>query len=203
MRTFHKRVDRPMPDLGALVDDRIGTTVYLDIETTGLSPREAHVTLVGLVHGDGAGRSLTQYFVPSPADEAAVLAEVADHLRDFAWVVTYNGDRFDLPFLQSRAAQHRFRWPELQSLDLLPMARAWRDLHGGLPDCKLQTVMHWFGVGRGDATSGWEMVQAYERWLQDGIAGDRDLILTHNADDLLYLPELVPLLITPSRRRRA
>ncbi len=65
-------------------------TAFLDIETTGLSPYAGIVTVVA-VHGGGATRSFI-------AGED--LEELPAYLRRFPVLVTFNGSRFDLPFLE-------------------------------------------------------------------------------------------------------
>ncbi len=64
-------------------------TAFLDIETTSLSPYEGIVTVVG-VHGGGATRSFV-------AGEN--LEELPAYLRNFPILATFNGRRFDVPFL--------------------------------------------------------------------------------------------------------
>lgn len=196
--SFHTRkLARPLPPLpdGALPGG--GPEVYLDIETTGLSPDSAQITLIGLVFADGPVRVLEQYFVDDPEDEADVLRDVARRLRAFGATVTYNGATFDLPFMRRRAEAFEVPWPRVKTYDLLTVARAWKQEYGQLRDCRLQTVMAHFQVGRQDETSGREMVEAYYQWLRKGIGSYRDLILEHNADDLLLLPDLVPFLTQP------
>jgi uncharacterized protein YprB with RNaseH-like and TPR domain len=151
-------VARPLPPLPEVAGP--GPEAYLDIETTGLSADSAQVTLVGLVYSDGGVRQLEQYFVDDVESEAEVLREVARRLRAFETTVTYNGATFDLPFLRQRAAKLGVRWPRVQTYDLLRTARGWRQEYGLLPDCRLQTVMAYFKVGRQDETSGREMVEA-------------------------------------------
>ncbi len=65
-------------------------TAFLDIETTGLSPYAGIVTVVG-VHGGGRTRSFI-------AGED--LEELPAYLRKFKILVTFNGSRFDIPFLE-------------------------------------------------------------------------------------------------------
>jgi len=64
-------------------------TAFLDIETTGLSPYEGVVTVVG-VHGAGGSRSFVR---------GEDLEELPAYLRPFSILVTFNGSRFDVPFL--------------------------------------------------------------------------------------------------------
>jgi uncharacterized protein len=65
-------------------------TAFLDIETTGLSPYAGVVTVV-TVHGGGATRTFI-------AGED--LEELPAYLRRFPVLVTFNGRRFDVPFLE-------------------------------------------------------------------------------------------------------
>ncbi len=64
-------------------------TAFLDIETTGLSPYEGIVTVVG-VHSAEATRSFVA------GDD---LEELPAYLRRYRVLVTFNGSRFDVPFL--------------------------------------------------------------------------------------------------------
>jgi uncharacterized protein len=201
MSIHTQKMARPLPPLPEGAGP--GPEAYLDIETTGLSPDSAQVTLVGFVYGEGGIRYLEQHFADDPADEAEVLREVARRLRAFQVTVTNNGTTFDLPFLRQRAALLGVPWPRVETYDLLRTARTWRQTYGQLPDCRLQTVMAHFRLGRQDETSGREMVEAYHKWLRTGIGSYRDLILVHNAEDLLLLPDLVPCLTQPPQARGA
>jgi uncharacterized protein len=64
-------------------------TAFLDIETTGLSPYEGIVTVVGVHGADG-----TRSFVAGED-----LEELPAYLRRYRILVTFNGSRFDVPFL--------------------------------------------------------------------------------------------------------
>jgi uncharacterized protein YprB with RNaseH-like and TPR domain len=70
-------------------------TAFLDIETTGLSPYAGIVTVVA-VHGGGTTRSFV-------AGED--LEELPAYLARFPVWVTFNGRRFDVPFLQAAFPQ--------------------------------------------------------------------------------------------------
>ncbi len=64
--------------------------VYLDIETTGLSPVFDKITVVGLYDG-----RKYKVFV-----DGETLHELPEHLRQHSVVVTFNGATFDLRFLK-------------------------------------------------------------------------------------------------------
>jgi hypothetical protein len=174
---------------------------YLDIETTGLSAEDSSVTLVGIVTRSRGGRRLEQFFVDDPDDEGEVLAAAIERLSEIGGVVTYNGHRFDLPFLRERARLHGLRLPWVEGWDLLGEARQWRRANDVAGNCRLRTMLAHFGIARKDKSGGLDVVDAYWRWVETGDPKARQLILDHNAEDVLLLPELAACLTTQPRKR--
>lgn len=100
----------PRSELYRIVIDRPQRTAFLDIETTGLSSRYHNLTLIG-VCVDGEYRYAMQ---GQSTDLLNTLLESADCL------VTFNGTRFDLPFLRRHVPDLHI--PEVH-IDLLYLAR--------------------------------------------------------------------------------
>ena len=184
----------PFPDELSLAAS-FGPLTWLDIETTGLNPRTSHVTLIGYLIPADLGRELVQVFVEAPEEEAEALSTAFRELRRASTVITFNGGRFDLPFLRERSARFGMQMPMMHHRDLLDEALAWDPRRRIVPDHRLQTLMQHFGLARHDPRSGYDMVTIYERWLERRQVEDRQSILDHNADDLLKLPELTVQLI--------
>ena len=97
---------------------------YLDIETTGLSARQCELTVVGVATIRGAEQRVGQLVGDRiHADGVLGLLDGVDE------VYTYNGSRFDLPFIKRKLAldlQTRFQHTDL-------MYDCWRNnLKGGL-----------------------------------------------------------------------
>jgi len=67
-----------------------GHVAYLDIETTGLSPWEGYITVIGLYDGEKE-----KTFVMG--DNLHVFA---DEIAKYKVIVTFNGARFDIPFIK-------------------------------------------------------------------------------------------------------
>ena len=84
--------------------------VFLDTETTGLSGGAGTVAfMIGFGFLAGGHFRVEQYMMRSYADEPLLIAKAAEILARFDAVVTFNGDNFDLPLLESRFTMCRMR----------------------------------------------------------------------------------------------
>lgn len=104
----------------------------VDIETTGLTPGYDQITVIGLADGTQA-----RVFVagrPQPGDE--LLDKFREAIRGYHLVVTFNGQNFDIPFIEKHFREANFRF-EQPHLDLLWPARS-LGLGGGLKDMEKQ-----------------------------------------------------------------
>jgi hypothetical protein len=78
------------------------------VKTYSLSPLWGRVVLVG-VYPDTGGLMCQR--APQASDEPAVIAWAFAHMTSAERVVTFNGMRFDLPFLRARAVLLGVPWP--------------------------------------------------------------------------------------------
>lgn len=196
MFRVHQWLPLPLPHV-SLKTGTPGPVSWLDIETTGLSPSTSHVTLVGCILPAAHGRELIQLFADAPEEEAEVLRSAFRVLEETAAVITFNGRRFDVPYLLRRSEACSVQMPRLFHRDLCDDVHALDPSRRLISDHRLQTLMRHFGLSRQDEHSGRDMVFAYRRWLQRHLPEDRESIMDHNADDLLHLPELTDLLLRP------
>lgn len=79
--------------------DKLQSSVeaYLDIETTGLSPWDSEITVIGIHLCNGDDTSVIQ-LVGKDISAQSIL----EALEGVEVIYTYNGCRFDLPFIHSR-----------------------------------------------------------------------------------------------------
>jgi uncharacterized protein YprB with RNaseH-like and TPR domain len=163
---------------------------FLDIETTGLSP-STFLFLCGLLYWEKGTFVAEQVFARHYAEEPALLRYVRDFLGRFETVVTYNGLRFDLPFIETRLAANRI--PPLRpfaSVDLLYTAR--RLFREMLPNCRLATVeRHVRGIRRTGDIPGRLIPEAYHDYVRTGDARVMKHVLYHNRMDLFTLVVLL------------
>ena len=156
---------------------------YLDIETTGLSPVGCDITVVGihLCNGDRAesvqlvGRDITSY-------------GMLEVLEGVDIIYTYNGSRFDLPFIRSKLGIN------LEAIfvhrDL--MYDCWRyNLKGGL-----KAVERQLGINRDvRGVDGYEAVRLWWRYVDSFDLDALETLLTYNKEDVVNLKTLKEMLL--------
>jgi hypothetical protein len=171
---------------------RPGSTVFLDIETTGLAGGTGTlVFLVGLGRFEGEGLRLTQLFLDDPADERGMLEALSSFLAHASVIVTFNGKAFDLPLLETRYALNRMNSPVVGALhaDLLgPSRRLWSSAIGS---CSLASVeRHVLAVRRLNDVPGWLIPTLYADYLRTRDAAKIAPVVAHNRLDVLSLTVL-------------
>lgn len=149
-------------------------TVFLDIETTGLSPYEGIVTVVGVHGADG-----TRAFVAGED-----LEELPAFLRRYPVLVTFNGRHFDLPFLTTVFPQ---LVPPPVHIDLRFLCYR-IGLAGGL-----KRIEERLGLGDRSGVEGLRGLDAVRLW-QEYRRGQRtalDRLLRYNRADTVNLEPLL------------
>jgi len=164
----------------------MATACYLDIETTGLSPYSSIPSVVGLQVGlpalpgraQAGGRSFFQWHGDQIRREL-----ILDALPGDAVIYTYNGHRFDLPFLDHHLRigfRHKYK-----TIDL--MFECWKHgLKGGL-----KAVERKLCIARKDTeTDGYMAVILWRKWERGGDEEALRRLLEYNREDVEALPLL-------------
>lgn len=183
--------------LEVLQEARPEEICYLDLETTGLSM--APLFLVGLMYSSGDDLVVDQLFARDYTEERAVLIHTAETLKRFSLLVTFNGVRFDVPFLRERMIYAGLEFvPTPMHVDLLPVAR--RVLGGRTPNHKLQTLERYLCNRKriGDVP-GSEIPGVYHEYVRTQDAGDIAGVFHHNRLDLLTMLQLVTVFLSRSK----
>ncbi len=148
---------------------------YLDIETTGLSPADNKLTVIGIYRENGSDDKVTQLV----GDEITRPRLIAA-LENTSMLYTYNGSRFDLPFINAKLgidlAEH------CMHEDL--MYACWkRKLKGGLKSVERQ-----LGIER-ELTDidGFMAIQLWHEYVNYGNENSLAKLLRYNEEDVFNL----------------
>jgi uncharacterized protein YprB with RNaseH-like and TPR domain len=177
--------------------DSSGRTLFIDLETTGISGGAGTVAfLVGLGYFDVGAFQMKQFLLTSFAAERALLAAVSDLFDETDLIVTYNGKTFDVPVMETRWIFHRMELPleGVPHFDMLhPARRLWK-LRSSLDDergeggCRLGTLERMlFDVRRVGDVPGFEIPGRFFTFLRSGDPRPLEPILEHNRLDLVSL----------------
>jgi uncharacterized protein len=171
-------------------------TVFIDLETTGLSGGAGTVAfLVGCGFFDFGAFQVRQFLLTSYSSERALLWAVAEFFKDADLIVTYNGKSFDVPVMETRWLFHRLQMPldGVPHFDMVhPARRLWRPRSASLdPDeggCRLATLERTLlGFSRVGDVGGFEMPARFFRFLRCGDPHPLEGVLEHNRLDLVSL----------------
>lgn len=168
---------------------------FFDIETTGFSRSKDIVYLVGFLIYDGSNYIIKQYLLESIDEENQLLNCLIDDFNNSECLITFNGDTFDIPFLNSKYKNHNinYRIPMEKSVDIYKIIKKNKYLFD-LKSFKLKSIEKHLGINRKDTKSGKECISLFYDYLNNNSEESKKIILQHNYDDLYYLPSVLRIL---------
>jgi uncharacterized protein YprB with RNaseH-like and TPR domain len=168
----------PSREIWRVYPDFREDTVFLDIETTGLS-RHSAVTVVGLARA-GRFRALVR-------GQDLTRSELAQELEGARLIVTFNGASFDIPMLRRHCNAPGL---DLPHLDLRYLARR-VGLSGGL-----KRIERDLGMARDREfamMTGEDAVHLWHLWERRGNQKALDLLLMYNEADVVNLRQVADI----------
>ena len=174
---------------------RTQKTIFIDLETTGLSGGAGTVAfLVGCGYFDLGAFQVRQFLLTSYSAERALLCAAAEFFDEADLIVTYNGKTFDVPVMETRWVFHRMEMPleGVPHFDMLhPARRLWRSRADAAADeggCRLTTLERvLMNLRRVGDVPGFEIPSRFFRFLRSGDPRPLEPVLEHNRLDLVSL----------------
>jgi uncharacterized protein YprB with RNaseH-like and TPR domain len=156
---------------------------YLDIETTGLSQWHDEITVIGIHICNGEAANFVQL-----VGEDITAENILETLDGVDIIHTYNGSRFDLPFIDSRLGINLAKLFKHRDL----MYDCWnRSLYGGF-----KVVERQLGIVRKlTEVNGYEAVKLWWRYVNDYDEEALAILLEYNKEDVINLKTLKEKLI--------
>ena len=151
---------------------------YLDIETTGLSPLNNQITVIGIYRCAGDNAQFVQL-----VGEDITAQSILRILDGVDVIYTYNGSRFDLPFIHYRLGINLAKLLRHQDL----MYDCWRsNLYGGFKSVERQ-----LGIERRlTEINGLEAVRLWWRYVNYYDSDALRTLLEYNKEDVINLKAL-------------
>jgi uncharacterized protein YprB with RNaseH-like and TPR domain len=160
------------------------STVFLDIETTGLGFENCDITMIGLYDGRKA-----RAFV-----RGINLDDFQFELPKHAILVTFNGTTFDLPFIEAKYPGVRF---DQIHIDLRFLFKR-LGLSGGLKRLERE-----LGISRADDVKDLSGFDAVRLWREYQKGNDKALeaLIKYNSEDIMNLKQLMRIAYDNLRER--
>lgn len=181
-------------DIGNITDNHYLNEIYkesifIDIETTGLSRIYSDIISITLLVCEDDKYKIYQIFCQYKVDQGPALTYLKDFFKKRKYIITYNGNSFDIPFLIEKAQQNNVNldFDSLIKIDLYNYMKKFKKQINTV-DLKLKTVEEYFDIGRNDTLSGKDVLTLYEAYRLEPRKEFSSLILQHNYEDVYNLP---------------
>lgn len=167
---------------------------FMDIETTGFSRKYNYIILIGILYINNSKTEIIQFFSANEKDEKILLYEFKNFISDFEFLITFNGEAFDIPFINSRLSHHHidYQLDKSQGIDILKVIRSKKSLLG-LKKCNLKSIEKFLGIAREDTINGKESIDMYYEYIKTKNNSIKDTILKHNYEDIYNLPKVMKI----------
>lgn len=168
-------------------EDIINNVLFIDTETTGLMGGTGTVSfLIGIGYFNNDKFVIEQYLMRDYDEEAAMLIDIKNKLKNHNIVVSFNGKSFDLPLIKTRLILNRLKRPEFNiHVDLLHSARR---LWSFLDSCSLNSLEeNVLDYERIDDIPGHLIPDLYFGFLENKDLKQLVPVLEHNRYDILSL----------------
>ncbi|MGO1468966.1 MAG: ribonuclease H-like domain-containing protein [Tissierella sp.] len=170
---------------------------FFDIETTGFNRNNDIVYLIGILYFDKKENSwvIAQYFANDLKDEPQLLLESSKFLMNFETIINYNGNTFDIPFVNHKLRYFGFPYSikRENSLDIYSILRKNKSFLE-IENLKLKTVEKYLGIYREDIYSGKDCISFYNDYILGGELELKERLLSHNFEDLYFLIDIMNIL---------
>lgn len=178
--------------------ERIGKPdelLFFDIETTGFSGDYSNLYLIGAVCFREGGWQLIQWFADRADAEEDLLHAFFRFLKGFRYLIHFNGDGFDIPYLLKRCAFYHleYNFDCITSIDIYRLIKPCKKLLG-LDNLKQKSIECFLGICRDDKYSGGQLIEVYQDYLTSRDEFLYRLLILHNEDDLKGMPSILPIL---------
>lgn len=175
----------------------LNNTLFFDIETTGFSAKNTKLYMIGVLYADnttGTFHSI-QWFLDDFKDEAALICEFVSFTKDYKYLIHYNGQGFDIPYIETKCKGYNklFDFSQFTHIDLYKYAARIKNIFQ-TENLKQKTMENFFNLNREDIFSGGDLISVYYDFMEKKDERAVEFLLLHNYEDLKGMITLVDIL---------
>lgn len=199
MRKQNNLIDNFISEYDISLIDNPENILFLDIETTGLSPKYSFIYMIGLASYTNNNWRFTGIMADNPSEEALVLKEFLGILKHYKTIIHFNGNSFDLPFITERCNANGLsvNFDEYNGIDIYKRIYPYRHMLR-IANCKLKTLENFIGINREDLYSGGELINVYKKYMESESEELYKLLYLHNFEDVSGMLSVLSILTIPS-----
>lgn len=173
------------------IDSLFKEAFFIDIETTGLNRSYSDIISITVLVYDNKCYKIHQIFCEYKIDEPHALKYLKDLINRKKYIITYNGNSFDIPFLNSKLQKHNINI-DFNSYIKIDLYKWLRHLKSKvqMDNFKLKTAEEYFNIKRDDTIVGEDVITLYEAYRIEPRKEFSYLIMQHNYEDVFNLPIL-------------
>ncbi len=169
--------------------------LFIDIETTGLKKETTSLYLIGLGYYTDEGFMTKLLFADSEDEEKLLLDDLKALINDFSHLFHFNGMKFDIPYLEYKAAQHNVDglFGSCEQVDIYKLCKPLRYLLFA-DSMRQKSIEQFLGINREDKYNGGELIAVYKEYTVSRRPSDLNDLITHNREDVLGMHLIMPIL---------
>lgn len=169
--------------------------LFVDIETTGFTAKGSCLYLIGAACFSDGHWYIRQWFAEKYEEEKEILEAFFSFSSSFTHLVHFNGNNFDLPFMQQKCAEYGlpYHFDALEGIDLYRRISPYK-FFLNVSNCKQKTLEAFLGINRQDVYNGGELISVYHDYVKNPTDNSLSLLLQHNSDDMRGMLHLTVLL---------
>lgn len=177
-------------------------TLFIDIETTGFYAKSSNLYIIGCAYFDTQTKPYTwhsiQWFASNYEEEQNILNAFAEFAEPYQYLIHFNGNQFDIPFLEAKLEQYQIQFDlkRFEGIDIYRRIAPFKYFLK-LPNCKQKTIEGLLHTTREDTYTGGELIDIYHEYVLDGDPKKEYFLLLHNEEDIKGMLEIVAALAIP------
>jgi len=189
---------------------------FFDIETTGFTAQNTYLYLIGCIYMAESSMHMIQWFAEDIGEEAQLIGNFFDFIKNYELLVNYNGSGFDIPYLKKKCEMLQLNHPfdNIKNLDLYRMIAPIKKIFN-LKNFRQKSIEEFLNVKREDKLDGGDLIAIYQSYLgkkqieklrktrniqtaENNTSCESEkllhLLLQHNEDDIRGLVQICSLL---------